>query len=88
MMSVSMKEVFVKGILKWPLIVAAVVVVLRVVVERAGGPPVLASSLSIVALHTLLVPIYLAIRFSKSNVERPYASLFKLIFVYALWTRL
>ena len=76
-----------KGILKWPLIVAAIVVVLRVIVERAGGPPFLASALSVVALHTLLVPIYLAIRLAGSGIERPYAALFKLILIYAVWTR-
>ena len=76
-----------KGILKWPLIVAAVVVVLRVVNERAGGPPALSSALSVVALHTLLVPVYFAIRLARSGAERPYAALLKLILVYAIWTR-
>jgi hypothetical protein len=76
-----------KGILKWPLIVAAVVVVLRVLNERAGGPPALSSALSVVALHTLLAPVYFAIRIAGSGAERPYAALLKLILVYALWTR-
>lgn len=76
-----------KGILKWPLIIAAVVVVLRVVSERAGGPPVLSSALSVVALHTLLAPVYFAIRLAGSVVERPYAALLKLILVYAVLTR-
>jgi hypothetical protein len=77
-----------KGILKWPLIIAAVVVVLRIVNERAGGPPLLSSSLSVVALHTLLAPIYFAIRIAGSGVERPYAGLLKSIFVYAVLTRI
>ena len=76
-----------KGILKWPLIVAAVVVVLRIVSERAGGPPALSSALSVVALHTLLAPIYFAIRLAGSGAERPYAALLKLILAYAIWTR-
>ena len=76
-----------KGILKWPLIVAAVVVVLRVVNERAGGPPALSLALSVVALHTLLVPVHFAIRLAGSGAERPYAALLKLILVYAIWTR-
>jgi len=76
-----------KGILKWPLIVAAVVVVLRIVNERAGGPPALSSALSVVALHTLLAPVYFAIRIAGSGAERPYAALLKLILVYVLWTR-
>jgi hypothetical protein len=46
----------VKGILKWPLIIAAVVVVLRVVVEQAGAPGVVANVLSVVALHYLYWP--------------------------------
>jgi hypothetical protein len=79
--------VLLKGILKWPLIIAAVVVVLRVVNERAGGPPVLSSALSVVALHTLLAPIYFAIRLAGSGAKRPFAALLKLILVYVLWTR-
>lgn len=76
-----------KGILKWPLIIAAVVMVLRVVNERAGGPPLLSSALSVVALHTLLAPVYFAIRLAGSGVERPVAALLKLILVYAVITR-
>lgn len=76
-----------KGILKWPLIVAAVVIVLRIANERAGGSPVLSSALSVVALHTLLAPVYFAIRLAGSSVERPYAALLKLILVYAVLTR-
>jgi hypothetical protein len=76
-----------KGILKWPLILAAVVVVLRVVNERSGGPPALSNALSVAALHTLLAPVYFAIRLAGSGVERPYAALLRLILVYAVWTR-
>jgi hypothetical protein len=76
-----------KGILKWPLIIAALVVVLRVVVERAGGPSVVSSLLSIAALHTVLVPVYVAIRLGGSPVEHPYRTLFKLILIFAVATR-
>ena len=76
-----------KGILKWPLIIAAVVVVLRVVIERAGGSPVLANALSIAVMHTLLAPIYFAIRLAGSGVERPYRALLKLTLLFAVWTR-
>ena len=86
-MSVSIKEVVVKGILKWPLILAAVVVVLRGGVESTVGPPAVAKALGIPNLHTHLAPIYFAVRLSKSGVDRPYASLFKLIFLYAVLTR-
>ena len=77
-----------KGILKWPLIVAAVVVILRVVVERAGAADSVANLLSVAALHTLLVPIYFAVRIASDGVERPYALLFKLVAAYAVLTRL
>ena len=74
-----------KGILKWPLIIAAIVIVLRIAVERTIGPGWLASALSVVALHTLLVPIYLGIRLAGS--EQPYKTLFKLVILYAVVTR-
>jgi len=77
-----------KGILKWPLIIAALVVVLRIVVERTGGPGWLANTLSIAVMHTLLAPIYFAIRLGiNSGVQRPYAALFKLILIFVLSTR-
>lgn len=76
-----------KGILKWPLIIAAVVVVLRVVVERTIGSPILSNALSVAVLHTLLVPIYFAIRLAGSGVDRPYKTLLKLIFLNVVWTR-
>jgi hypothetical protein len=76
-----------KGILKWPLIVAVVVIVLRIVVERAGAPRSVSNLFSVVALHTLIVPIYVAIRLGKSTVPRPYTVLFKSILIYVLSTR-
>jgi hypothetical protein len=84
-----------KGILKWPLIIAAVVVVLRVLVERFGDLTGLTSvdlagvsnALSVVVLHTFLVPIYIAVRLGGNRVDRPYKTLFKLILIYAVATR-
>ncbi len=76
-----------KGIMKWPLIVAAVVVVSRVVVEQLGAPDAVANLLSVVALHFLIVPVYLAVRIAKSPVSRPYATLFKLIVLYVVLVR-
>jgi hypothetical protein len=76
-----------KGILKWPLIIAAVIVVLRVVVERAGAPVSVSNMLSVVALHTLLVPLYVAIRIGLSGVPRPYWMLIKLVAIYVVLTR-
>jgi amino acid transporter len=76
-----------QGILKWPLIIAAVVVVLRVVMERAGAPVTVSNLLSVVALHTLLVPLYFAIRIGRSGVQRPYWMLIKLVAIYVVLTR-
>jgi len=76
-----------KGILKWPLIVAAVVVVLRVIVERAGAPSIVSNLLSIAALHTVIAPIYFGFRLGRSKEPRPFLALVKLIAVYAAATR-
>jgi hypothetical protein len=75
------------GILKWPLIIAAIVVVLRVIVEQAGAPDVIANLFSVVALHFLIGPIYFAVRIAKNGMPRPYATLFKLITLYVVLTR-
>jgi hypothetical protein len=80
-------EESVKGILKWPLIIAAVVVVLRVVVEQAGAPNIVANVLSVVALHFFIGPVYFAIRIAKSGIPHPYTTLFKLVSLYVVLTR-
>ena len=67
-----------KGILKWPLIVAAVVTVLRVVVEREGASDRVCNILSVVALHLMIGPLYFAIRIGWSEILRPYFTLIKL----------
>ena len=76
-----------KGILKWPLIIAAVVVVLRVVVEQAGAPNIVANVLSVVALHFFIGPVYFAIRIAKSGIPHPYTTLFKLVTLYVVLIR-
>jgi hypothetical protein len=76
------------GILKWPLIVAAIVVVVRVVFERMGVPESINNVLSIAALHTIIVPVYIAIALGRRRSDRPFATLFKLIAIYAVLTRL
>jgi hypothetical protein len=75
-------------ILKLPLIVAAVVVVVRVIFERLGVPESVNNILSIAALHTLIVPIYIAIQLARRRSERPFGTLFKLIAIYAVLTRI
>lgn len=77
-----------KGILKWPLIVAAVVVVLRVILERAGAPESINNVLGVAYLHTLIVPIYIAVRLGRSDTPRPYGTLVMLVALYAVLTRI
>jgi hypothetical protein len=78
----------VKGLLKWPLIIAAIVVVGRVVAERAGAPNWLSNSLSVAVLHMLIVPIYFGIRLGALEVRRPYLSLFANLAIYVVLVRL
>lgn len=86
MMKTRMQNV--RQILKWPLIIAAAVVVLRVIVERAGASDAVANILSVVALHFLIGPVYFAIRVGMSAESRPYFTLFKLIALYVVLTRI
>jgi hypothetical protein len=77
----------VRGILKWPLIVAAVVIVLRVIVEQYGAPDSVANLFSVVALHFAIGPIYFAIMLARSGMSRPYGELLKVIGLYVVLTR-
>jgi len=76
-----------KGMLKWPLIVAAIAVVLRVVVEQYGAPDAVANYISVVALHLVIGPMYFAIRLATSGAPRPYGTLIKLVALYVVLTR-
>jgi hypothetical protein len=76
------------GILKWPLIVAAVVVVLRVVFERLGVPESVNNVLSIAVMHTLIVPLYIGWQLGRRKSERPFLTLLKLVALYAVLTRI
>jgi hypothetical protein len=58
------------------------------VLERAGVSNAVCNVLSIAALHTLLVPLYLAVRIGKSTVLSPYLTLIKLVVLYAVLTRM
>src|SRR2546430_1320530 len=62
MPAAAQRRMALKGILKWPLIVAAIVVVLRVIVERAGAPAAVSNLLSVAALTTVLGPLYFALQ--------------------------
>jgi hypothetical protein len=76
-----------KGLLKWPLIIAAIVVVLRVVLEQAGAPDALNNILSVVVLYVLIGPLYFAARIAKSEIARPYATLLKTTALYTALAR-
>jgi hypothetical protein len=66
-----------KGMLKGPLIIAAILVVSRVVLERIGAPGWLTNLFSVVVLYVLIAPLYFASRIAKSGIDRPYRALFK-----------
>ena len=77
-----------KGILKLPLIVAAVVTVARVVAEQMGAPDKVTNWISVVALYMLVFPIYFAVRIVRSDVAKPYLTHLKLTVLYAVFCRL
>lgn len=76
-----------KGILKWPLVIAAVVVVARVVLERSGAPPWISGLFSVVVLYVLICPLYFAVRIGGSDVSRPYLTLLKTTALYTALAR-
>ena len=76
-----------KTILKWPLIVAAAVTVIRVILERMGAPYPIPSLFSVVMLHTILGPIYFAVRIGRSDIPKPYARQFALVAIYVVLAR-
>src|SRR5436190_21767208 len=77
-----------KGILKFPLIVAAVFIVLRLVTEQMGAPNAVNNAISVVLLYMLVFPIYFAYRISQSDVSKPFLMHMKLTVLYALLCRL
>jgi hypothetical protein len=77
-----------KGILKWPLIIAAIVIVGRVVVEQSGAPDAVSNLVSVVALHFVLAPLYFAFRIGASDEPRPYWTQIKLVGLYVVLVRL
>src|SRR5215831_167183 len=76
-----------KGIMKWPLIIAAIITILRVAVERAGAPESVSNVFGVVYLHLLIVPLYFAYRIANSETASPYLSQFKLTFLYVVLAR-
>lgn len=76
-----------RDLLKIPLIIAAVIVVVRIALEEMGAPGVVNNIFGVNWLY-LLVPIYFAVRIAGSGLARPYMELLKVVFVFALLTRL
>ena len=76
-----------QGILKWPLIVAAIVVLFRVIVERAGAPHAISNLLSVAALTTVLGPLYFWLQIGLAGKPRPYLMLIQLVITYAVCAR-
>jgi hypothetical protein len=76
-----------KGMLKVPLIVAAILVVGRVVLERAGAPGWLNNLFSLVIFYVFVAPLYFAFRIANSGVDRPYRTLFKKIALFTALAR-
>lgn len=76
-----------KGMMKWPLIIAAIFVVVRVVLEQAGAPEWLNNLVSIVVLYILIVPLYFSVRIANSGIDRPYRALLKNTVLYTILAR-
>ncbi len=76
-----------KGMLKVPLIIAAVVVVLRVVLEQIGSPESVNRIFGVAWLY-FIVPVYLAFRISGAGGPKPYLALLKSLLLYVTGTRL
>ena len=76
-----------KGILKWPLLIALIVIVARVVLEQSGVPESVTNYVSAVALHLVIFPVYFAIRISGSDVAHPYRTLLKTVAIYSVIVR-
>jgi len=76
-----------KGLLKWPLVVAAILVVARIILEQAGAPGWLNNLFSVVILYVVIAPLYFAFRIAGSGVEHPYRNLFKTIALFTALAR-
>lgn len=76
-----------KGMMKWPLIIAAALVVLRVVLERLGGPESVNNIFGVAWLY-FLAPIYFAWVITRGDESSPYRVLFKNVLLYGVYTRL
>jgi hypothetical protein len=76
-----------KGMMKWPLIIAAVIVLVRVVLEQAGAPELVNNIFGVAWLY-FIVPVYFALRIAASGVAKRAKALFKNLLLFSLYTRL
>lgn len=77
-----------EGLMRAPLVVAVLIVAARVASERAGAPDVVSNLISAAVLHTLIAPLYFAVKIGGSDVARPYLTLLRTTALYALLVRL
>lgn len=77
-----------KGILRWPLVIAAIFVIGRVVLEQLGAPETVNNKISVAVLYTVVFPVWFAMRIAGAGVNHPYLTLFRTIAVYTALVRL
>ena len=76
-----------KGLIKVPLILAAVIIVVRIGLEQVGAPGTITFIFGVTWLH-LPVPLYLGFRMAGAGGSSPFKDLFLAVFFFTLYTRL
>jgi hypothetical protein len=76
-----------KGLLKWPLGIAAILVIGRIILEQTGAPGWLNNLFSVVILYVFIAPIYFAFRIAGSGIDHPYRTLLKTIALFTALAR-
>lgn len=76
-----------KGILKWPLIIAAIVVVGRILLERTGTSPRITFFFSVVALCLVFAPLYFGFRLGEPGVQHPCRTLLGTVALFTALAR-
>ncbi len=76
-----------KGMMKWPLLIAAILVILRVVSEQLSAPEAINRIFGVTWLY-FLVPIYFALKIAATNDAQPYKTLFIKMAIFVALVRL
>ncbi len=76
-----------KGMMKWPLIIAAVLVIVRVVLEQASVPEVVNNIFGVAWLY-FIVPVYFALRIAAIGEAKRAKVLAKYLLLFTTYTRL